>query len=84
MNDLLIEVQSIPAPQRHEVIFAAFDSLASGDSIIIQNNHDPKPLLTQFDEKRTSQFTSTYLLSGPIEWKVKLTKKMKEGCCGCC
>jgi uncharacterized protein (DUF2249 family) len=84
MNDIIIEVQSIPAPQRHELIFAAFDSLIAGDSIIIQNNHDPKPLLSKFDEKRPTQFTLTYLVNGPIEWKVKLTKIMKEGCCGCC
>jgi uncharacterized protein (DUF2249 family) len=84
MNDLIIEAQSIPAAERHNVILSTFDSLAAGDSLIIQNSHDPRPLLLQFDEKRPAQFTSEYLVSGPIEWKVKLTKKMKEGCCGCC
>lgn len=84
MKNILIEAQAIPAPDRHRFIFDTFDSLESGESITILNNHDPKPLLAQFDENRNSQFTSEYLASGPSEWKVKLTKKKKEGCCGCC
>ena len=84
MKDILIEAQLIPANERHGFIFSTFDALEVGDSITILNNHDPKPLLMQFDESRPSLFSSEYLVSGPIEWKVKLTKKMKEGCCGCC
>ena len=84
MKDILIEAQLISPDERHNVIFSTFDSLETGESITILNNHDPKPLLMQFDVKRPSLFTSEYLARGPIEWKVKLTKKMKEGCCGCC
>jgi uncharacterized protein (DUF2249 family) len=84
MKDILIEAHLIPVGERHNSIFQAFDSLEAGDSITILNNHDPKPLIQQFGESRPSQFTSEYLASGPSEWKVKLTKKLKEGCCGCC
>ncbi|RPJ70811.1 MAG: DUF2249 domain-containing protein [Alphaproteobacteria bacterium] len=84
MREIVIEANTIPAPERHNFIFSTFDSLEAGDSIIISNTHDPKPLLNQFNENRTSQYTSEYLLSGPTEWRVKLTKKLKEGCCGCC
>lgn len=84
MKNILIEAQLIPSSERHGYIFSTFDSLEAGESITILNSHDPKPLLMQFDEKRPSLFTSEYLLSGPTEWQVKLTKKMKEGCCGCC
>jgi uncharacterized protein (DUF2249 family) len=84
MKDVIIDVQQIPAQNRHAYIFDTFDSLESGDCITILNNHDPKPLLLQFNEGRPEQFTSEYLVNGPSEWKVKLTKKRKEGCCGCC
>lgn len=84
MKEILIEAQSIPATIRHSEIFKAFDSLSAGESLIIVNSHDPKPLLMQFEEQRSSQFFSSYLESGPTSWQVKLTKKMKEGCCGCC
>jgi uncharacterized protein (DUF2249 family) len=84
MKELIIEAQSIPAPERHNKIFNAFDSLETGDSIVIVNNHDPKPLISEFDKLRKSEFESIYLESGPTSWKVKLTKTKKEGCCGCC
>lgn len=84
MKDILIEAQTIPADDRHNFIFKSFDSLEAGESITILNTHDPKSLLVQFNESRPAQFSSEYLKNGPIEWKVKLTKKLKEGCCGCC
>lgn len=84
MKEILIEAQSIPGPERHNTIFKMFDELETGESIIISNNHDPKNLLIQFDEKRPKQFSSEYLENGPTTWQLKLTKKMKEGCCGCC
>ena len=84
MKDLLIEAQLIPTNDRYGIIFKTFDSLETGDSLTILNDHDHKTLLIQFSESRPSQFTSEYLANGPTEWKVKLTKKMKEGCCGCC
>lgn len=83
-KNVLIEAQTIPEKNRRDVIFNAFNLLASGESISILNNHDPKSLLMQFNENYPGQFISEYLLNGPTEWKIKLTKKMKEGCCGCC
>ncbi|MBP9682196.1 MAG: DUF2249 domain-containing protein [Bacteriovorax sp.] len=84
MKEVMIEAQSIPAPERHNTIFKAFDNLEAGESIIIVNNHDPLPLLMQFEEQRPSQFAVSYLEKGPVSWQVKIAKKMKEGCCGCC
>lgn len=84
MTDLTINAQTIPAPERHATIFNAFDSLEGGEALIIVNNHDPRPLLNKFSEERPDQFSEEYLTEGPSEWKVRLTKKKKEGCCGCC
>lgn len=84
MKEVLIEAQKIPAEKRHDKIYEAFDDLSAGDSLVIVNNHDPLPLLMQLGEDRPSQFSSTYLEKGPESWQVRLTKKMKEGCCGCC
>lgn len=84
MRNILIEAQQIAPSERHNFIFSTFDCLETGESLTIINNHDPKPLLIQFNEMRTNLFITEYLMEGPQEWKVKLTKKMKEGCCGCC
>lgn len=84
MKEVSLIAQNIPAEVRHDTIFKAFDDLAAGDTLLIVNNHDPLPLLMQLNESRPEQFTSAYLEKGPTSWQVKLTKKMKEGCCGCC
>lgn len=84
MNDVIIEAQKIPGPVRHATIFKSFDELQEGSSLVIVNNHDPLPLLNQFGEQRADQFTQEYLVQGPTEWQVKITKIKKEGCCGCC
>lgn len=84
MSDVIIDAQSIPGPVRHATIFKTFDDLQDGSALVIVNNHDPLPLLNQFNEQRSNQFTQEYLAHGPTEWKVKITKIKKEGCCGCC
>lgn len=78
MRDIVIEDQQLPASEKPGYIFDTFDSLEPGDSIILISSYDPEALWSLFDEKRPSQFTLEYLLNGPEEWRVKLTKKLKE------
>ena len=84
MNDLIIDAQKIPGPVRHATIFKTFDDLEEGASLIIVNNHDPRPLLSQFSDQRPEQFTQEYLVAGPTEWKIKISKIKKASCCGGC
>lgn len=84
MADFVIEAQQIPAPERHAFIFQSFDNLEGGESLIIVNTHDPIPLLRQFDDRKAGQFVHEYLEQGPQTWRLKITKKKKEGCCGFC
>lgn len=84
MKEFIIEAQKIAPAERHAFIFQSFDNLAGGESIVIVNNHDPIPLLRQFREARTEQFVDEYLQQGPEVWRLRLTKKKKEGCCGFC
>lgn len=84
MNDFVIEAQKIPGPERHNFIFKSFDNLEGGESLVIVNSHDPVPLLNQFLERRADAFVHEYLEKGPSCWRLRLTKKKKEGCCGFC
>ncbi|MDG0816904.1 DUF2249 domain-containing protein [Bdellovibrio svalbardensis] len=84
MTEFVIEVQKMEPQHRHAFIFQQFDNLQGGESILIVNNHDPLPLLRQFRETRPEQFVDEYLQKGPTEWRLRLTKKKKEGCCGFC
>lgn len=84
MTEFVIEAQEIPATTRHAIIVESFDNLEGGDSLVIVNSHDPIPLLRFFQNSRTDQFVEEYLEKGPEVWRLRLTKKKEEGCCGYC
>lgn len=71
MSDEL-DIRSIPPAQRHPLIFDKFAGLKSGESFILINDHDPKPLYYQFQAEHNGEFTWDYLESGPAAWRVRL------------
>lgn len=54
------------------MILEWFDKLHSGESFILVNDHDPKPLYYQFQAERTRTFSWEYLESGPVTWRVRI------------
>lgn len=85
----ILDVRTIEPRYRHDTIFKKFEELESGSSIILVNDHDPKPLRYQFNVEYANKFSWQYLMSGPDEWKVEIKKtaaesKDDDGCCGCC
>ena len=75
-----LDVRSLPGPQKHSTIFRTFEGLNSGETLILVNDHDPKPLYYQFAAEKTGQFEWNYLERGPQVWKVAIAK---DGGCGC-
>lgn len=69
-----VDVRQTPPPKRHPLIFQTFESLKPGESFILVNDHDPKPLYYQFKFERDGQFTWDYLEQGPEAWRVKIGK----------
>ena len=74
-NPIILDVREIPPRERHPKIFGTIDGLKSGESVVIINDHDPKPLLYQLDAERQGLFEWKYLAEGPEEWKVEITRK---------
>ncbi|MDA8174328.1 MAG: DUF2249 domain-containing protein [Nitrospiraceae bacterium] len=70
-----LDVSKLLPPQRHPLIFQTFDGLQKGDSFLLINDHDPKPLWYQFLHERENMFSWEYVQQGPDLWKVKITKK---------
>lgn len=70
----IVDVRPIPPRERHPRIFQTFESLASGEAMILVNDHDPKPLWYQFQMERPGQFTWTYQEEGPEVWRVEIRK----------
>jgi uncharacterized protein (DUF2249 family) len=59
-------------------VLAAFDALATGDSVVVVNDHKPKGLLLHFQEQRPGQFEWSPLEEGPEAFRVEVTKRGAE------
>ncbi len=70
----IVDVRQTPPPQRHPLIFATYNSLEPGDTFILLNDHDPKPLYYQFHFELGDKFTWEYLEQGPTDWRVRIGK----------
>ena len=68
----ILDVRELPARLRHERIFSDFHHLKPGESFVLINDHDPKPLYYQFQAEYTGQFAWTYLQQGPEIWRVRI------------
>jgi uncharacterized protein (DUF2249 family) len=69
-----LDVTKIMPREKHPAIFKTFDSLSPGESFILINDHDPKPLKHQFSFERKDAFNWEYVEQGPKMWRVKLTR----------
>lgn len=75
-NDLatpdVLDVRPIPHGQRHPRIFRRYARLSPGESFVLVNNHDPKPLRREFSATHPDEFTWEYLESGPELWRIRI------------
>jgi len=70
-----VDVRPLHPREKHPTIFSTFDDLDSGESMELVNDHDPRPLLYQFQVERPDIYTWTYLEEGPLVWRVEIGKK---------
>lgn len=77
-NEIVVDVPSLEPRLKHPTIFKTFDSLKAGESMIIHNDHDPKPVYYQLQSERGDVFTWEYLQEGPEWWDIRLTRKGSE------
>lgn len=69
-----IDLCLMPRPERHPLVFAAFDRLAVGESFIIFNDHDPQPLRIQIEQMREGEVDWEYIERGPDTFRLRLTR----------
>ncbi|MBI2303615.1 MAG: DUF2249 domain-containing protein [Chloroflexi bacterium] len=69
-----LDVRETPPWERHPKIFDAFDALIPGDTLIVVNDHDPRPLHYQFMHERASRFSWESQEKGPQEWVAYIKK----------
>ena len=69
-----LDVRLIPHAIRHATVFGALSAIAPGDSLVIVAPHNPKPLLAQIADRENGAIAVTYLVEGPEEWSLRLTR----------
>ena len=69
-----IDVRDMVPRERHPLIFATFDQLAPSQTMLLVNDHDPKPLYYQLMAERPEQAGWEYIEQGPEVWRVHITK----------
>ncbi|HET7549832.1 MAG TPA: DUF2249 domain-containing protein [Gemmatimonadaceae bacterium] len=70
-----LDVRAIPPRDKHPSIFRAFDSLESGQTLTLVNDHDPRPLRYQLMAERPDTFDWAYEAEGPEVWRVSIRRK---------
>ncbi len=69
-----VDARQYAPRDKHRVIFEEFDKLELGESMLLINDHDPKPLYYQFGMERPQQFGWQYVQEGPEVWQVAIKK----------
>jgi regulator of cell morphogenesis and NO signaling len=59
---------------KHATIFHEFESLNDEETLLIINDHDPKPLYFQLIAEHGNVFSWNYLQEGPETWRVAVHK----------
>ncbi len=74
-QEIIINVPSIEPRLKHQTIFQTFQNLSAGESMVIHNDHDPKPVYYQLQNMYGDVFSWEYLQQGPEWWDIRVTKK---------
>lgn len=69
-----LDVRVIPCRQKHAMIFQRWAQLAIGEHFVLVNDHDPVPLYYQFAGQFPGAFNWEYLVEGPDEFQVRITR----------
>jgi uncharacterized protein (DUF2249 family) len=69
----VIDIRTMgPCVERKAHVLAAFDALASGESLIVVNDHLPRGLHTHFEEQRPGLFRWQPVENGPDVFRVEI------------
>src|SRR5690606_23171395 len=74
-RERMLDVRVIPPREKHPTIFQTFDALEPGDSFVLINDHDPRPLRYQFEAELADRYGWEYLEQGPEVWQVRISKR---------
>ncbi|HET6726131.1 MAG TPA: DUF2249 domain-containing protein [Gammaproteobacteria bacterium] len=68
----VLDVRQLIPMERHRVIFETWNNLPPGESFLLVNDHDPRPLYYQFEAEHKGAFSWHYVEEGPATWQVEI------------
>jgi len=71
----ILDVRELAPKERHAQIFETFGALNRGEAFILVNDHEPKPLLYQFQAEHDGEFDWWPLEQGPKVWRVVVARR---------
>lgn len=71
----VLDVRELAPKDRHSKIMETFSGLGPGESFVLVNDHEPKPLLYQFQAEHDGEFDWWPLERGPELWRVEIAKR---------
>lgn len=77
--DKILDVREMAPKERHPMIFDTFKALKPAESFILINDHEPRPLLYQFQNEHDGEFEWWPLEQGPDAWRVAIAKREMPG-----
>ena len=75
-----LDARTLDRSVRHDTIIAAVAALEPGESLVLANDHDPKPLRAQLAEREPGQLTWDYLAEGPEIFRIQIGR-VAGHCC---
>lgn len=69
-----LDVTVIPPREKHPTIHKHLDALAVGESLIIFNDHDPRPLRFEIEGDHPGRYGWAYIEQGPETWRVEIKR----------
>lgn len=71
----ILDAREMAPKERHPRIFGTFKELKPGEAFILINDHEPNPLLYQFQAEQHGGFDWWVLEQGPQAWRVEIAKR---------
>ncbi len=69
-----LDVTVIAPRDKHPTIHRRLDALAVGESLVILNDHDPRPLRFEIEADHPGKHGWKYIEQGPETWRVEINR----------
>lgn len=71
---VILDARALSSARKHATILATFRALGAGESFLLANDHDPKPLHSPFAAEMPGRFEWEHVERGPEVFCVRIGK----------